>query len=111
MTCQPVSRAQEWAERRLKGESVAAIAAAAGVSPATVSRATSERGPFPHPRSVRASLAQPAHPVQEWITLRRSGIGVAQIAADYGVSRQWVSRLTSGAGPFPNPKRKRQQAG
>lgn len=93
-----------WVARRRQGESVAQIAATDGVSPATVSRATSHAGPFPHPRTVRARQA--THPLaQQWAQARRAGVSTTRIAAANDVCHQWVSRVTAPLGPYPTPRR------
>lgn len=100
-------RALEWLARRYDGESVALIASRDGVAKKTVLRWTREFGPFPaatqrlHGRIV-PTREQVAERNLRWIELRRQGKSSTEIAAAEGFSRQLVSSVTAGHGPFPS---------
>jgi len=79
---------------RRSGRTVADIAAGAGVSKATVSRATSPHGPFPSHRNRQ-------EPASCWARRRRRGETVASIARDVGVTTGRVAAATRLYGPFP----------
>lgn len=97
-----VYRALEWLQRRAEGESAAEVAARAGVPVEVVRRATDAFGPFPSDRRRpgRDKQAQRAR-TQEWVTLRRQGVQVGEIARRWGVRRETVGWYTAEAGPFP----------
>lgn len=88
--------ADAWTAARGAGDSVAEIAHAAGVSPATVSRATSGQGPFPKPAQPQDSAG--------WARRRLDGEPVAQISSLAGVSTTTVYAATKPFGPFPTAR-------
>jgi hypothetical protein len=98
--------ALDWLARRHAGESAALIASRARLSEATVINATKAYGPFPRPSHQvgRTTVTDEHHlqRVQDWIEQRRRGRSTADIAREYGVSHQIVSRSTLGHGPFPS---------
>jgi hypothetical protein len=98
--------ALDWLARRHAGESAALIAWRAGVSEAAVLKATKAYGPFPRPSHQlgRTTVSDEHHRqrVQAWIEQRRRGRTTTEIAHEYGVSHQIVSRATLGHGPFPS---------
>ncbi len=96
----------DWLARRRAGESVALIARRAGVSERAVSKATSRFGPFPPAdqqlgRSYLSSVLLEERRAR-WVSDRRRGVRVKEIAARDGVSHQSVARATRGWGPFPS---------
>jgi AraC-like DNA-binding protein len=96
----------DWLARRHAGESAALIASRAGVSERTVINATKPYGPFPRPSHQlgRTTVSDEHHHkrVQAWIEQRRRGRTATEIAHEYCVSHQIVSRATLGHGPFPS---------
>jgi hypothetical protein len=98
--------ALDWLARRHGGESAALIASRAGVSEVAVLNATKAYGPFPRPSHQlgRTTVSDEHHRqrVQAWIEQRRRGRTATEIAREYGVSHQIVSRSTLGHGPFPS---------
>ena len=98
--------ALDWLARRHAGESAALIAWRAGVRASTVLTATKPYGPFPRPchQLGRTTVSDEHHRqrVQAWIEQRRRGRTATEIAHEYGVSHQIVSRATLGHGPFPS---------
>ncbi len=98
--------ALEWLARRRDGESVALIAARAGVSARTVQAATDPYGPFPAAWKQRGRTVADAATVRartdRWVLARQRGQRVTDIAAREGVAHQLVSRCTKGAGPYPS---------
>jgi len=98
--------ALDWLARRHAGESSALIAWRAGVSETTVVNATKAYGPFPRPSRqlgrTTVSDEQSRQRVQAWTDQRRRGRTTTEIAHEYGVSHQIVSRATLGHGPFPS---------
>ena len=98
--------ALDWLARRHAGESAALIASRAGVSEATVLSATKAYGPFPRPSHQlgRTTVSDEHHRqrVQDWVEQRRRGSTATEIALEYGVFHQIVSRSTLGHGPFPS---------
>jgi AraC-like DNA-binding protein len=99
-------QALDWLARRHAGESAALIASRAGVSESTVLSATKAYGPFPRPsHQLGRTVVTDEHHRQraeDWIEQRRRGRSTAEIAREYGVSHQIVSRSTLGHGPFPS---------
>lgn len=101
--------AERWAQARRAGRSVEEIAAAAGVAPSTVSRAThdttrQEADPFPLEQSLDARQRQRAAAnarITGWVDERRRGVPAADIAARDGVTVAWVRARTRPARPFP----------
>ena len=103
-----------WVAGRRDGRTVADIAAGAGVSKATVSRATSPHGPFPSPRNrqepatllygpfPRARLTDPSTAAQ-WAEDRRRRVPAAAIAQRCRVPISRVYDATRAFGPFPSP--------
>ena len=98
--------ALDWLARRHAGESAALIAWRAGVRESTVINATKAYGPFARPSQQlgRTIVSDEHHSqrVQAWIEQRRRGRTASEIARDFGVSHQIVSRATLGHGPFPS---------
>lgn len=92
--------ALEWLQRRTDGESIASIAARAGVAPAAIRQATDPYGPWHH-NAGRAERLEARR--RRWIALRRDGVGVVAIARRDGVAHQTVSKATRDAGPYPKP--------
>ncbi len=95
----------DWLARRRAGESVALIAQRAGVSEWAVSKATGRFGPFPQPdqqlgRTYLASVLLEERRAR-WVSDRRRGVRVREIAVRDQVSHQSVTRATRGWGPFP----------
>lgn len=82
-----------WVAARRDGRTVADIAAGAGLSKATVSRATSRHGPFPSHR-------QGKEVASDWARGRRRGETVTPIAQDALVSAGQVTAATRPYGPF-----------
>ena len=99
-------QALDWLARRHAGESAALIASRAGVSESTVLNATKAYGPFPRPSHQfgRTTVSDEHHRqrVQAWIEQRRRGRSTSEIAREYSVSHQIVSRSTLGHGPYPS---------
>ncbi|MCB1254817.1 MAG: hypothetical protein KDB39_16600, partial [Austwickia sp.] len=83
--------ALEWLQRRTDGESIASIAARAGVTPATIRQATDPYGPWHH-NAGRAERLEARR--RRWIALRRDGVGVVDIARRDNVAHQTVSKAT-----------------
>ena len=98
--------ALDWLARRHAGESAALIAWRGGVSETTVLNATKAYGPFPRPSRQlgRTTVSDEHHRqrVQAWTDQRRRGRTTTEIAHEYCVSHQIVSRATLGHGPFPS---------
>lgn len=92
--------ALEWLQRRAEGEAIAEIAARAGVTTQTIRLATNPYGPWPQDPSGGEHLEIRR---RRWIALRRSGVGVREIARRDGVPHQIVSTWTRDSGPFPRP--------
>ena len=86
--------AAAWTLERRAGRSVTSIAVEAGVSAATVSRATSVGGRF-NRRGVDEET------VRAWAARRRLGETVQGIAGQAGMSEAAVGSLTRVYGPFP----------
>ena len=76
------------------------------MSEATVLNATKAYGPFPRPSHQlgRTTVSDEHHRqrVQDWVEQRRRGRTATEIAREYGVFHQIVSRSTLGHGPFPS---------
>lgn len=94
---QRTADARRWAEVRLAGGTVAAIARGEGVSAATVSRASSTA-------VIARRGALPAATVPVWAARRREGARVPDVAQDAGWSETMIYRLTRGLGPYPRPQ-------
>lgn len=98
-------RALDWLTRRRDGESPALIAWRAGVTAATVRRATDPFGPFSRPSRQLGRQQLPddelTERTQRWVARRSAGERVADIARSEGISHQVVSRTTLEHGPFP----------
>ncbi|QKE82489.1 hypothetical protein [Arthrobacter sp. NEB 688] len=96
----------EWLARRRAGESVALIARRAGVSERAVFKATGRFGPFPPPdQHVGRAYLSPVLLEERrarWVSDRRRGVRVKEIAARDGVSHQSVTRATRDWGPLPS---------
>ncbi|MEO3939447.1 hypothetical protein V3N99_22300 (plasmid) [Dermatophilaceae bacterium Soc4.6] len=88
-----------WVAARRAGQTVAQVAAAAGASAATVSRATSAHGPFPVLHRVSEQERD------DWVAARRGRSTPTQIAAQapVRVSAWAVAQATAPLGPFPTP--------
>ena len=99
-------RALDWLARRHAGESAALVASRAGVSETTVIKATKAYGPFPRPSQQlgRTTVSDEDHSERGrvWIEQRRRGRTATEIAKEYGVPHQVVSRSTHDHGPFPS---------
>ena len=76
---------------RRRGSPVAQIARYQGVSSSVVVGQTARFGPFPPPVTR-----------QQMIDRRLAGERLADIAAEFHCSLQWVSRMTRSAGPYPS---------
>lgn len=98
------SRALEWLQRRHAGESVALIARRDGVSTYRVRYATGRFGPFPTPtmRVDLSTVRDTSRRNKGWVEQRRRGVPAKVIAAQAGVSHQYVSQVTGPFGPFPS---------
>ena len=94
-TDQRAADAQRWIEARLAGTSIEEIARSEGVSPTTVSRATST--------AVPARREPTPSEVHEWVLRRRDGVRVTALALESGWSPGTIARLTRGQGPYPRP--------
>lgn len=98
-------RSLDWLARRHAGESSALIARRAGVSEATVARATKAYGPFPRPTEQlnRTTLSDDtlSDRAARWVEARRRGHTTTGLARAEGVSHQIVSRATRDHGPYP----------
>lgn len=81
---------EEWVRLRHKGSPVSQIAKFQGVSPNVVTGQTARYGPFSPPVTR-----------QQIIDRRMAGASLAVIAAEFGCSVPWVSRMTRGGGPYP----------
>lgn len=92
--------ALEWLQRRTDGESIASIAARAGVTSATIRQATDPYGPWPNTSGPTQRLEARR---RRWIALRRKGIGVVDISRRDNVAHQTVSKATRHAAPYPKP--------
>ena len=92
--------AERWTAARLAGVTVAEIARDAGVSPATVSRATATRLP---PSRRRGQVPSPAQ-VRQWADQRRDRVSVTDLARQSGASPVTIRRATQHLGPFPRPR-------
>ena len=86
----PIYPVEEWVRLRHKGSPVSLIARYQGVTPEVVTGQTARFGPYPPPATR-----------QQMIDRRMAGASLAVIAAEFGCSVQWVSRMTHGGGPYP----------
>lgn len=48
-----------------------------------------------------SDLGDPLRAAEAWAELRRRGVSVGLIGREFGVTHQWVSRVTAPLGPFP----------